>query len=243
MSTSGIELVLLFGALGAFVQTVTGFGGALVLAPVLFATMQPAQAVLLSALLGLVQSGVLVVRNRREVLRDDLRSLLVFAIPGLAAGVVVLRIAPLSVLRVVVGASVIVATVARRLVAPGRPMSERAAAPAGFLAGLLTTSATVNGPPLVLYLGGRGATAPQMRGTLAAIFIALDSLTLVALALGGVLVLPPAAACVALAISFPLGLLAGLWLGDRLPEQAYARSVTVLLLALGAASIVAGIAA
>jgi uncharacterized membrane protein YfcA len=56
--------VLIFGALGAIVQTVTGFGGALVLAPVLFATMQLAQAVLISALLGLVQSGVLFARNR-----------------------------------------------------------------------------------------------------------------------------------------------------------------------------------
>jgi uncharacterized membrane protein YfcA len=242
MTSTGIELVLIFGALGAFVQTATGFGGALVLAPVLFATMRPAQAVLLSALLGLVQSSVLVARNRREVLRDDLRSLVAFALPGLAAGVLVLRVAPESVLRVVVGASVIVATIVRRLLGPGRPMSDLAAAPAGFLAGLLTTSATVNGPPLVLFLSGRGATAAQMRGTLAAMFIALDLLTLLALAVGGALVLPPLAAVVALAASFPLGLLGGLWLGDRMPERVYARSVTVLLLSLGAASIVAGIA-
>ncbi|MDX6569272.1 MAG: hypothetical protein QOH15_1850, partial [Gaiellales bacterium] len=121
------------------------------------------------------------------------------------------------------------------------PMSDRAAAPAGFLAGLLTTSATVNGPPLVLFLAGRGATAPQMRGTLAAMFIVLDALTLVALAVGGALVLPPLAAVVALAISFPLGLLAGFALADRMPEHVYARSVTVLLLALGVASIVAGV--
>jgi uncharacterized membrane protein YfcA len=241
VSTSGIELVLIFGALGAIVQTVTGFGGALVLAPVLFATMQPAQAVLISALLGLAQSGVLIARNRREVLRSDLRSLIAFSLPGLAAGVVILRVAPSSVLRVVVGVSVIVATVVRRLLTPGRPMSDRAAAPAGFLAGLLTTSATVNGPPLVLFLAGRGATAPQMRGTLAAMFIALDSLTLGALAVGGALVLPPLAAVVALVISFPLGVAVGLWLADRTPEHVYARSVTVLLLALGGASIVAGL--
>ena len=127
MTSTGIELVLIFGALGAFVQTATGFGGALVLAPVLFATMRPAQAVLLSALLGLVQSSVLVVRNRREVLRDELRSLVAFALPGLAAGVMVLRIAPVSVLRVVVGASVIVATIVRGCSLPGGrcPISPR----------------------------------------------------------------------------------------------------------------------
>jgi ABC-type phosphate transport system permease subunit len=72
-------------------------------------------------------------------------------------------------------------------------------------------------------------------------FIVLDALTLVALAVGGALVLPPLAAVVALAISFPLGLLAGFALADRMPEHVYARSVTVLLLALGVASIVAGV--
>lgn len=241
MTTTGIELVVVFGALGALVQTVTGFGGALVLAPVLFGTMQPAQAVLISALLGIVQSGVLVLRNRDHVLRDDLRSLLAFAIPGLAVGVVVLRVSPSSVLRVIVGVSVIAATIARRLLPAGRPTSSRAAAPAGFLAGVLTTSATVNGPPLVLFLSGRGATAPQMRGTLAAIFLVVDTLTVGVLAIGGALTLPPASAALALAISFPLGLVAGLWLGDRMPAQHYARAVTVLLLALGVSSIVAGV--
>jgi uncharacterized membrane protein YfcA len=241
MSTTGIELILVFGLLGAFVQTVTGFGGALVLAPVLFGTMRPAQAVLISALLGLVQSGALVVRYYDDVRRSELRSLLAFAVPGLAVGVVVLRVAPSSVLRVVVGLAVIAGTLARRRRRPGRHGPPRLSAPAGFLAGVLTTSATVNGPPLVLFLSGRGATAPQMRGTLAAIFLVLDTLTVGALALGGTLVGPPPAAVAALAISFPLGLLAGLWFGDRLPEHVYARIVTLLLLALGAASIVAGV--
>ena len=241
MTTTGIELVLAFGALGAFVQTVTGFGGALVLAPVLFGTMRPAQAVLISAVLGLVQSGALLARYRGDVLRADIRGLVSFALPGLAAGVVVLRVAPSSLLRVLVGISVIVATVVRRLLVPSRPLSDLAVAPAGFLAGLLTTSATVNGPPLVLFLSGRGASAAQMRGTLAVMFLVLDTLTLAALAIGGALVLPPLAGVVALAISFPLGLIAGFWLGDRMPERVYARSVTVLLLALGGASIVTGI--
>jgi len=36
------------------VQAVTGFGGALVLAPALYAILTPAQAVLLSAVLGVI---------------------------------------------------------------------------------------------------------------------------------------------------------------------------------------------
>jgi uncharacterized membrane protein YfcA len=210
---------------------------------VLFGTMRPAQAVLLAALLGIAQSAVLVVRYRREILRHDARSLIVWAVPGLAAGVLVLRVAPSAALRIVVGASVIVATIVRGALARSRPGSSISASPAGFLAGLLTTSATVNGPPLVLYLLGRGATPAQLRATLAAVFIALDALTLAALSLGGALVWPPLAGVVALALAMPFGIAGGFWLGDRIPRRAYERSVLVLLLALGAASIVAGITA
>jgi uncharacterized membrane protein YfcA len=241
VSGTSLVLIVVFGALGAFVQSVTGFGGALVLAPVLFATMRPAQAVLLSALLGLVQSAALVLRNRHEVLRRELRALLAFALPGLAVGVLVLRVASSSTLRVAVGASVIAATIAGRVLARETMVPVRAAAPAGFLAGLLTTSVTVNGPPLVLYLSGRRATAAQMRGTLAAVFIALDAVAIAGLAAGGTLVAPPAAAVVALAASFVPGLLGGLWLAPRVQETQYANGVTVLLLALGVASVVAGL--
>ena len=154
---------------------------------------------------------------------------------------VVLRVAPSALLRVVVGASVIAATVVSELLARRRAATRISALPAGFLAGVLTTSATVNGPPLVLYLLGRGATPAQMRATLAAVFIALDVLTLGALALGGALVWPPLSAIVALALAVPFGIAGGLWLGDRLPARVYAASVTGLLLALGVASIVAGV--
>ncbi len=241
MGSTSLLLIVVFGALGAFVQSVTGFGGALVLAPVLFATMRPAQAVLLSALLGLAQSAVLVLRNRQEVLRRELRSLLAFALPGLAVGVLVLRVASSSTLRVAVGVSVIVATILGRALARGTRLPIHTAAPAGFLAGLLTTSVTVNGPPLVLYLSGRRATAAEMRGTLAAAFIALDAVAIVGLAAGGALVAPPPAAIVALAVSFVPGMLAGLWLAPRLPEAHYANGVTLLLLALGVASVVGGL--
>jgi hypothetical protein len=242
VTTQGILLIVGFAALGSFVQTVTGFGGSLVLAPVLFATMRPAQAVLLSAFLGIAQSGVLAARYRDEILRRELRALLAFAAPGLAVGVLVLRVASPSVLRVAVGASVLAATAARRALSPTRTVPHAAAGPVGFLAGLLTTSVTVNGPPLVLFLSARRATAAQMRGTLAAVFLALDVVAIAGIAIGGAFSTPPEAAVAAVAVSFPVGVLAGLWLAPRIPEHVYARAVTVLLVALGSSSIVAGLA-
>lgn len=219
----------------------TGFGGSLVLAPALFAVLRPEEAVAVSVLLGVVQSGTMAIRGRHEILRDELRPLLLLALPGLVAGAFLLRIASAPALRVAVGVSVIVATLARRLLRPDAVASRRAAWPSGFLSGLLTTSVTVNGPPLVLYLAARGVTAAQMRATLAAVFVALDVVAVAPLASTGTLVVPPGTALLTLALAFPLGLLLGLRIGPRIGEQTYARAATVLLLALGAASIVAGL--
>ena len=102
-------------------------------------------------------------------------------------------------------------------------------------------AATVSGPPLVLYLAGRGATAAVIRGTLAAVFMGLNVLTCSALVAGGALVWPPLAALVALAVTFPLGVVAGVRLGDRMRDHHYDLAVTVLLLALGVSSIAAGL--
>ena len=119
------------------------------------------------------------------VLRHELRSLLAFALPGLAVGVLVLRVASTSTLRVAVGVSVIVATILGRALARGTLLPCAPRLRPGFSRDLLTTSVTVNGPPLVLYLTGRRATASQMRGTLGAAFIALDAVAIVGLGAGG----------------------------------------------------------
>jgi len=219
---------------------VTGFGGALVLAPALFATMDPPQAVVVAALVGVVQSGVMAFHGRAEVLREELRRLLLPALPGLFLGAVVLRLASAPTLRVAVGVAVLAAVVAQRALG-GLSLSRHVAAPVGFLTGALTTSVTINGPAMVLYLRGRRATPVQTRATLAAAFLALGAAAAVPLAATGTLQAPPLAALLTLAVVFPLGLAAGLRVAPRISDRVHARASTVLLVALGAASIAGGL--
>ena len=240
MSASALVLLAGVAALGALVQAVSGFGGGLVLAPVLFAVLEPAEAVLSLVVLGIAQTAVMVVAGRRHVLVAELRALLVAAVPGLAVGVLVLRAAPGEVLRVAVGVSVLAATAVRTIVAH-EPPRRRAAVPVGFLAAALTTSVAINGPPLVLYLTARRVTPAQARATLAATFLALDGASVAALAVGGTLAAPPTAAAVTLAVAFPAGLAVGLRLAERVDANAYRRATTLLLLVLGVVAIAAGL--
>ncbi|MEA2377573.1 MAG: uncharacterized protein QOD13_1480 [Thermoleophilaceae bacterium] len=164
---------------GAFVQSTTGFGFALLLSPALFAVMEPVEAVMALIVLGLVLS-VLVLFERGRPEHVDWRALvpmLLAALPGLAVGAIALTELSKQALQVGVGVAVIAAAAwqlhrRRRRERPRLPAAAGLAA--GFVSGALTTSISVSGPPVVLWLEARGARPEEFRETLAAIFLALN---------------------------------------------------------------------
>ena len=161
-------------------QAATGFGFALLAGPSLYSVMEPERAVALLLILGLLVN-VLVLGGERRRLQVDwggLKPAMLAALPGLPIGALLVRVLPADALRVAIG--VIVCTLVahrllRRAPAGGREAPGRvAAATAGFSAGVLTTSTTTNGPPLALWLGGRGLAPAVVRDTVSAAFLLLD---------------------------------------------------------------------
>jgi uncharacterized membrane protein YfcA len=222
---------------GASVQSATGFGFALVLSPALFAVLEPLEAVWALLALGLVLN-VLVLRDGGEVRWDALRPALVASLPGLALGALMLALAPKPVLQIVVGVGV-VAAVALTWRAPAAPRSGGALT-AGLASGALTTSVSLSGPPLVLWLRARGLSPAELRASLAAAFLFLN-------AAGAMLLLGAAGGAVRVEVLAPLLALvvAGHLLGARLFRRVDAERFSVLVLALvvagGLASVAAGL--
>lgn len=230
---------------GASVQSATGFGFALVLSPALFAVLEPFEAVWVLLALGLVLN-VLVLRDTHEgtgggeVRWDALRPALIAAVPGLALGALMLALAPKPVLQVVVGVGV-VAAAALTWRAPSAPRSGGAVT-AGLASGALTTSVSLSGPPLVLWLRARGLSPAELRASLAAAFLFLN-------AAGAVLLLGSGGGSLRVEVLAPLLALvvAGHLLGARLFRRVDAERFSLLVLALvtagGLASVAAGLAA
>ena len=161
---TGLELAAVAAAalMGATAQSATGFGVALPLAPVLFAVAEPPDAVLM-VLVGALGHNLLVLVTRHRHLdarRGDVAVLVAGAMPGLVIGALLVTSLPKPALQFAVGAAIALA-LALRLHAPAK--AERrglgTGAPVGFLAGLLTTTVGINGPPMVLWLraGGRAS--------------------------------------------------------------------------------------
>ena len=230
---------------GAAVQSATGFGFALVLSPALFAVMEPVEAVTALLVLGLALNLLVLFEGGRPEHVDwrALAPMLLAAVPGLAIGAVALTQLSKEVLQVAVGVAVIAAAGWQlRERAPGhRPLPAAAAWGAGFASGALTTSISVSGPPLVLWLEARGVRPEEFRASLAASFLALNLV-------GGVVLLAAegtgAFDAGAVAVLFAL-VVAGYALGAlafrRLDRERFFTLVLALVAATGVASVLAGL--
>jgi uncharacterized membrane protein YfcA len=179
---------------GAAVQSATGFGFALISGPVLFALLEPAEAVTALLVLG-IAVNLLVVTGRRSggtVRRRDVGRVALAAVPGLVGGALLLGVVPKPVLQGVVGAGVLLAVgLQLRRREPQVPAAVVHRAPwgsvagIGVLVGLLTTTTGTNGPPLVLWLERRRLGPADARRTISGVFLALNVLGAAVLAGAG----------------------------------------------------------
>ena len=228
-------------AAGAALQSATGFGFSIVAAPLVFAAVEPEEAVgLLIVLSSLVNVLTLASEGRRP--RPAVREcamVLAFALPGAVLGVVILRALDSVALQVAVSAGVLATLIARRLAKRRTP--GWAGPIAGLAAGALTTSTTTAGPPLIVYLLGRGLEPEQMRDTVPVCFLGLSAVGVVALWVTGTSGAVPDAALVALLVPVvAVGHLAGRPLFAALVRSGrYEAVLTAVLLA----SVAGGLAA
>ena len=154
---------------GAAMQSATGFGFALLAAPLAFAALDSHEAIGLLLLLG-IEIGVLTLATEGRRPRPMVRRsaiVLAWAVPAAVAGVAVLRALDPVTLQIAVSIGVAATLlVRRRAPAEHRGPEPRWAAPVtGLSAGALVTSTNTSGPPLLLYLLGRGDDPVTVRDT------------------------------------------------------------------------------
>src|SRR5918992_6030801 len=235
---------------GASIQSATGFGFALVLSPALFAAFDPVEAVTSLLLLSLALN-LLVLFERGRPEHVDWRALgpmLVAALPGLAVGAVALALLSKEALQVAVGVAVILAAAwqlsrrsARDPSASHRALPPAAGWAAGFASGALTTSISVSGPPIVLWLEAHGVRPEEFRASLAASFLVLNlagGAVLLAVEGGGAFDAGTVAVLFALVVlGYGLGAIAF----RRLDHERFFNVVLLLVALTGAASVFAGL--
>jgi uncharacterized membrane protein YfcA len=231
--------------IGAALQSATGFGFALVSAPILFALLGPQEAVTAGVIVGLLLNSLTLATERRrpQVLVREAAVLVAWSVPGIVLGVLALRHVPREPLSIVVAFAVLAGLAlrvrSRRADAVPRPRAWHLPV-GGVTAGALGTSTSLNGPPLIFCLLARRPSPGQMRDTLAAIFLAQSLLGLPALLLSDTFTTPRALGLLIAAgvAGQLLGRRAFAWLeGDR-----YENAVVALLAVTAAVAVVSTVA-
>jgi uncharacterized protein len=224
-------------AAGAALQSVSGFGYALVVSPVLAVLLGPKTSVVVMTLLGVPMTAANALRWRKDLLGREAFVVCLASLVGLPIGAWVLTTADERTLRLVVGAVVLALTawLWRGLVLPPGRRTEIAA---GVASGALAASTGTNGPPLVIAFQAVGMEPPAFRATLASTFMVQGSLALVSFWIGGLVT----AALWPYVLAGAPALVAGTLIGDRLAlriDLARFRSVVLLTLAASGAVAVA----
>jgi uncharacterized membrane protein YfcA len=240
---TGVEIAAIVAAvfIAATVQNAAGFGFALMCVPVMAVVVDTHVAVVISTILGMGSSTTQAWIGRDDIDRTVARRMTLAALAGMPLGLLVFVLVDENVLKLIVGACVLVIVVllARRI--DLRHVGPHFDLAAGAVSGVLATSVSTNGPPLVFALQARHVTPAVFRPTINTVFAVSAAVSLV-LYLGagkvtsnvlvGVLVALPALA---------VGIWTGLVLRPRLDGERFRVVVLVLLAAAGASAVLAAV--
>ena len=239
----GIVWAVAGWGLGGFVNGYMGFGAALMAMPVMALGNDMAAALPTASLLILALNIQMAWRYRRHIARTPAWFMLAGAVPGAAAGLLLLRHVSEAGLKVGLGLLLLACALwgLRSKAARRRDLGPAWGMLAGFLSTCFGTAFGINGPPPAAYMSLRGGSQAETKGALGFFFIwstacivaaqaAAGMFSLRALALAGA-GLPAMLACA----------LCGMKLSARLGTQAFHRAMALLLLVMGCNMIRAGL--
>ena len=215
--------------LAGLMRGVTGFGGAMLMTPVLSALMGPVPAVA-TALILETAAALVVFPNALPKVRW--RTLLYLTLPAVVTvplgGYLLLTLDP-SVARKIIAAVVVVFSAMLlfgvRYSGSPRPTTSLVL---GSLVGALLGATSVGAPPVILYLLSGPDSATVTRANLTVFVTAISAIGLIMLAVAGAITIALGTSAIALIIPF----LSATWLGGRLFARLSDSSVRRLALAL-----------
>ncbi|MBA2274021.1 MAG: sulfite exporter TauE/SafE family protein [Actinobacteria bacterium] len=236
MTTSIQDIVLvaliLFG--GTLIRSTFGFGDALFAMPLMSLVIGVGSATPVMGLVSLMVAVGALVLSRRHLDMAAIKRLLVGSMVGIPVGVLLLKRVEEQLLRLGLGASVIVFGL-YMLSSPRMPelRDRRWAFPFGFLSGCLGGAYNIGGPPIVLYGAMRRWPPARFRATLHGGFLPASIVIALIQGLGG---LWTGRVLTLFAFSIPslgLAMLLGEKLVRRTDPARFERYLSIVLVALG----------
>jgi uncharacterized membrane protein YfcA len=246
---TGLVIALIF-AVGALVQTIAGFGSALVIMPMLtyFIGIQSASTVM--AIAGAAVTVAVLHQNRKGLRWSEAFPILIGSCTGIPLGTLALEALPAAPVVGLLGGVLLAyalfrITLGKRFALETEPSQTKASWPGriatvmvGLVAGLLGGAYATDGPPLVIYGAVKGWPKESFRSILQAVFLVDGVLIIVCHGAGG-LVSGDVVTYSAYGVPGMLaGLGLGIWLDRRINHALFHKILLVFVSLLGIALIV-----
>ena len=240
MSPLDLAIISALAAIAALPQNVTGFGFALVLAPLLVLFLDPEDTVVIVNILAMLAAAAIVWRLRRHIAWRTAGTLFAASFVGMPLGLLVLLTVDARVLQVLIAVAVLSGTLAlaRGFTVGG---GSAIAAAAGVAGGFLRTSTSAAGPPIIMYLQARRLPLDTFRATGSFFLMATGAVALVLFAATGRLEADIGLAVGAAVPGVAIGTAVGASLAGRISETWFRRAVTALLIATAITALVTAI--
>ncbi|HEU5317800.1 MAG TPA: sulfite exporter TauE/SafE family protein [Chloroflexota bacterium] len=228
---AGVGVVAL---LASTLSAVTGFGGAVILLPVLIWAFGPRAAVPILTVVQVVGNASRVLFNRRDVVPQVAGWFALGAVPLSVAGALVFSVAPAPILQRVIGVFLLGAVVWRHTSVGRRArVGLRGFLGIGALFGFLSAVVGTVGPLAAPFFLSHGLVRGAYIGTEALTALTMHAVKLVAYGRLALLDLQSLALGAAIGVIMVAGSYAGKRIADRLPDRAFRAIVEATLVVAG----------
>ena len=240
MSTSQFVLIGLAVFFSSMVQTVTGFGFSLLAVPLMSIVVPTDISVVIAATLSTFPGQAWTERHHGD--RPTIKRLVLASLIGMPFGLFILTVATSQQLKLVLAAVIVVFLIINlrgfRLENPSTPIDLAA----GLSAGVLSTSLSTNGPPLVMALHARHFSPQVFRGTISSVLVLISIVSLALFAVTGLFTTEVAWSLLVAGPALVVGFFIGHRVRGHIDATRFRGLVTLLLAATAVVTVVSVVA-
>ncbi|WP_018626668.1 sulfite exporter TauE/SafE family protein [Niabella aurantiaca] len=188
--TLTLILIPIISFIASLVRSTLGFGESLVAVPLFLLFLPGEIAVPLSVMLSIIIALVVVIQDHNKIHFNSAKWLILYAIPGIPVGIVVLIYGSEVLIKAGLGLLIILYALYSLFGNNNKTLKEDNKVwlfICGLLSGILGGAYGLNGPPLVVYGNLRQWSAKHFRATLQAYFLPVSLLSVIGYAAKGLI--------------------------------------------------------
>lgn len=224
-----------------FFQGITGFGMALIAAPLLLIFIDKIIVINSFVILGACLNGILLRKIKNPIDKQIFTPLFIASLFGIPIGYLILKIAPINTIKIVAGSLSIFFMLILFTKKIKFSKIKLITPTAGFISGLLQTSIGISGPPVVILLSGLNQEKNIFRKTLAAFFFYMNIVSIVLFLITGSLTFAVFKYNIwALPFVF-LGAYLGDKIAQKIPQRIFNLLVIITIIITGLTAILSGL--